>query len=71
MTKYCISIITIFFILISCERNQTVPQSLVRLNDIIPNIKDSAYYYSYYKDWFASNDTIAFEERKNILKKNI
>lgn len=46
-----------FFIYINCGKKQTIPQNLIDLNQIIPTLKDSAYYYAYYKDWFSNHDT--------------
>jgi hypothetical protein len=47
---------------ISCNKKHKIPQSLVELNKIIPVLKDSAYYYSYYKDFYNTKDTIDHEE---------
>jgi hypothetical protein len=64
--KYIISIF--FIILISCEKKQTLPKSFIELNKIIHVLKDSAYYYAYYKDWFSTEDTIDIGRIETLKK---
>jgi hypothetical protein len=47
---------------ISCNKKHKIPQSLIELNKIIPDLKDSAYYYAYCKDYYKTTDIIDNEE---------
>lgn len=52
---------------LSCNQKHVVPKNLISLNSLIPILKDSAYYYAYYKVWFSINETID-DGRTEILK---
>lgn len=67
--KNYIIISIIFLLLISCEKKQTVPKRLMDLNEIIPTLKDSAYYYAYYKDYFTDKDTFDADIKEFIKSK--